>query len=43
MLSFCTAKDTVTKMKRQPIKREKMFENDATDEMIKFKLYKELI
>ena len=30
-------------MKRLPIKWEKMFENDATDEGIKFKIYKELI
>ena len=41
--SFCRSEETTDEMKRQPIKWEKMFENDATDEMIKFKIYKELI
>ena len=29
--SFCTAKETLGKMKRQPTEREKIFENEATD------------
>ena len=29
--SFCTAKETTNKMKRQPSDWEKIFANDATD------------
>ena len=29
--SFCTAKETINKMKRQPSEREKIFANEATD------------
>ena len=29
--SFCTAKKTISKMKRQPIEWEKIFANDMTD------------
>ena len=29
--SFCTAKETINKMKRQPTKWEKTFANEVTD------------
>ena len=29
--SFCTAKETINKMKRQPLEWEKIFANEATD------------
>ena len=29
--SFCTAKETLNKMKRQPSEREKIFANEKTD------------
>ena len=29
--SFCTAKETINKMKRQPTKWEKIFTNDMTN------------
>ena len=29
--SFCTAKETTDKMKREPTEREKIFANDVTD------------
>ena len=29
--SFCTAKETINKMKRQPTDKEKMFANGATN------------
>ena len=29
--SFCTAKETINKMKRQPMEWEKIFANDVTD------------
>ena len=41
--SFCTAKETVNKAKWQPVEWEKIFANDATDEGLIFKIYKELI
>ena len=31
LVSFCTAKETISKTKRQPIDWEKLFENDVTD------------
>ena len=36
--SFCTAKATVNKMKRQPIDWEKMFANDATKKGLNSKI-----
>ena len=32
LISFCTAKETISKMKRQPTDWEKIFANDATNE-----------
>ena len=42
-ISFCTAKETINKMKRQPIEWEKIFANDVTDEGLISKIYKQLI
>ena len=41
--SFCTAKETIRKMKRQPLEWEKMFANHMSDKGLISKLYKELI
>ena len=41
--SFCTAKKTINKMKRQPAEWEKIFANDATDKGLISKIYKQLI
>ena len=41
--SFCTAKETINKMKRQPSEWEKIFANEATDKGLIFKIYKELM
>ena len=38
--SFCTAKETINKMKRQPSKWEKIFANKATDRGLISKIYK---
>ena len=43
LISFCTAKETINKTKRQPTEWEKVFANDATDKGLISKLYKELI
>ena len=40
--SFCTAKETIDKMKRQPSEQEKLLVNKATDKGIISKMYKEL-
>ena len=40
--SFCTAKETIDKMKRQPSEQEKLFVNKAIDKRIISKMYKEL-
>ena len=40
---FCTAKETVNKMKRQPMDREKIFANNVTDKGLISNIYKELI
>ena len=40
--SFCTAKETINKMKRQPTDWEKIFANDATDKGLISKIYKQL-
>ena len=41
--SFCTAKETINKMKRQPSEWEKVFANKATDKRLISKIYKELM
>ena len=41
--SFCTAKETKNKMKRQPTEWEKIFANDATDKGLVSKMYKQLM
>ena len=39
----CRAKETISKMKRQPMEWEKIFVNDVTDKELTFKIYKQLI
>ena len=39
--SFCTAKETINKTKRQPTEWEKIFENDISDKGLVSKIYKE--
>ena len=41
--SFCTAKETINKMKRQPSEWEKIFANEATDKGLISKIYKHFI
>ena len=41
--SFCTSKETINKMKRQPSKWEKIFANEATDKGLISKIYKQLM
>ena len=41
--SFCTAKKTINKTKRQPSEREKIFANEATDKGLISKVYKQLM
>ena len=41
--SFCTAKETINKMKRQPTEWEKIFANDATNKGLVSKIYKQLM
>ena len=41
--SFCTAKETINKMKRQPSEWEKIFANEVTDKGLVFKIYKQLM
>ena len=41
--SFCTAKETISKTKRQPTEWEKIFVNDISDKGLVYKIYKELI
>ena len=41
--SFCTAKDTINKTKRQPTDWEKIFANDGTDKGLVSKIYKQLM
>ena len=40
---FCTAKETINKMKRQSTEWEKIFANDITDNGLISKVYKEYI
>ena len=41
--SFCTAKKTISKVKRQPSEWEKIIANVTTDKGLIFKIYKQLI
>ena len=41
--SFCTAKETINKMKRQPTKWEKIFANKAIDKGLSSKIYNQLM
>ena len=41
--SFCTAKETINKTKRQPSQWEKIFANEATDKGLISKIYKQLM
>ena len=41
--SFCTAKETVSKVKRQPTEWEKIFANEATDKGLISKTSKQLM
>ena len=41
--SFCTAKETISKIKRQPTEWEKIFASDISDKGLVSKIYKELI
>ena len=41
--SFCTAKETINKNKRQPSEWEKIFANEATDKGLISKIYKQLM
>ena len=41
--SFCTAKETIKKTKRQPSEWEKIFANESTDKGLISKIYKQLM
>ena len=41
--SFCTMKETISKMKRQPSEKEKIIANEATDKELISKIYKQLL
>ena len=41
--SFCTAKETINKMKREPSEWEKIFANEATDKGLISKIYQQLM
>ena len=41
--SFCTAKETISKVKRQPSKWEKVIANETTDKGLISKIYRQLI
>ena len=40
---FCTAKETISKTRRQPMEWEKVFANDISDKGLVSKTYKELV
>ena len=40
---FCTGKETINKVKIQPTDRGKIFANDATDQGLVSKIYKQLM
>ena len=41
--SFCRAKETINKTKRQPSEWEKIFANESTDKGLICKIYKQLM
>ena len=41
--SFCTTKETINKVKRQPSEWEKTIANEATDKQLISKIYKQLM
>ena len=41
--SFCTAKEIINKMKRQPTEWEKIFAKDISDKGLISKIYRELL
>ena len=41
--SFCTSKDTISKVKRQPSEWEKIIANEATDKKLISRIYKQLL
>ena len=41
--SFCTAKETISKVKRQPSEWKKIIDNETTDKGLISKIYKQLI
>ena len=41
--SFCTTKETINKVKRQPSEWEKIITNEATDKELISKIYKQLM
>ena len=41
--SFCTTKETISKLKRQPSESEKIIANEATDKELMSKIYKQLL
>ena len=41
--SFCTAKETISKVKRQPSEWETIIANEATDKKLISKIYKQLL
>ena len=42
LISFCIAKETINKVKRQPTDREKIFTNDTTNKSLISKICKQL-
>ena len=41
--SFCTTKETISKVKRQPSEWDKIIANEATDKELISKMYKQLM
>ena len=41
--SFCTAKETINKTKRQPSEWERVFASESMDKGLIFKIYKQLM
>ena len=41
--SFCTTKETISKVRRQPSEWEKIIANEATDKELISKIYKQLL